>query len=66
MRKISIVVILLSFYFAVNACTSFLIKGASEEGANMISYNADSHVMYGELYHWAAAKYPEGAYVKRV
>jgi dipeptidase len=44
------------------ACTNFLItKGASADGSCMISYSADSHVLYGELYHWAAADYPEGA-----
>mgnify|MGYP003559026673 FL=1 len=27
----------------------------------MISYAADSHVLYGELYHYPAADYPEGS-----
>jgi len=27
----------------------------------MITYTADSYMMYGELYHFPAAKYPEGA-----
>jgi len=45
-----------------NACTNYLItKGASTDGSTMISYAADSHVLYGELYHWAAATWPEGA-----
>ena len=44
------------------ACTNFLItKGASTDGSTMISYAADSHVLYGELYHYPAADYPEGA-----
>ena len=44
------------------ACTNFLItKGASKDGSTMISYAADSHVLYGELYYWPAADYPEGA-----
>lgn len=43
------------------ACTNFLVtKGASADGSNMITYAADSHVLYGELYHWNAATYPEG------
>lgn len=43
------------------ACTNFLItKGASTDGSTMISYSADSHVLYGELYHWQAATWPEG------
>lgn len=44
------------------ACTNFLItKGASKDGSTMISYAADSHVLYGELYYIPAANYPEGA-----
>ena len=43
------------------ACTNYLItKGASTDGSTMISYAADSHILYGELYHWPAATYPEG------
>ena len=45
-----------------NACTNYLItKGASTDGSTMISFAADSHVLYGELYHWPAATWPEGA-----
>jgi dipeptidase len=44
------------------ACTNFLItKGASADGSCMISYSADSHTLFGELYHWPAATYPEGS-----
>ncbi len=51
-----------SFWMTSNACTNFLItKGASVDGSVMISYSADSHTLYGELYHWSAATYPEGA-----
>jgi len=47
------------------ACTNFLItKGASADGSTMITYAADSHVLYGELYHWPAADYPEGTMLK--
>ena len=45
-----------------NACTNFLItKGASVDGSTMISYAADSHVLYGELYYTPGQKYAEGA-----
>ena len=45
-----------------NACTNFLItKGASADGSCMISYAADSHVLYGELYHYPAADHEPGA-----
>jgi dipeptidase len=43
------------------ACTNFIVtKGASKDGSVMVSYSADSHTLYGELYHWAAATYPAG------
>jgi len=29
----------------------------------MITYAADSHVLYGELYHWPAAKWPAGSMI---
>lgn len=51
-------------YWQVNACTNFLItKGASADGSTMISYSADSHVLYGELYFWPAADYAEGSWL---
>ena len=44
------------------ACTNYIVtKGASADGSVMFSYAADSHVLYGELYHWPAAKWPEGS-----
>ena len=48
-----------------NACTNVLItKGASTDGSSMITYAADSHVLYGELYHYPAMTYPLGATVE--
>jgi dipeptidase len=44
------------------ACTNFLVtKGASKNGSTFITYAADSHTLYGELYFWTAASYPDGA-----
>ena len=44
------------------ACTGLLVgKKASTDGSVMISYAADSHTLYGELYRWPAAVWPEGA-----
>ena len=44
------------------ACTNYLItRGASVDGSTMISYAADAHVMYGELYHWPARNWPAGS-----
>ena len=50
------------FFSDTDACTNFLItKGASADGSVMISYNADSHLLYGELYYWPATDWPAGA-----
>ncbi len=47
---------------ASSACTNVLVtKNASEEGSTMITYAADSHVLYGELYFRPAENHPEGA-----
>lgn len=47
------------------ACTNYLVtKGASKDGSTMISYAADSHLLYGELYHWPAGEWPEGTMMK--
>ena len=44
------------------ACTNMLVgKKASVNGATMISYNADSHTLYGELYYTPAADHAPGA-----
>jgi len=65
MKKVfsAIVALVLVFSFGkANACTNFLItKGASTDGSCMISYAADSHVLYGELYHYPAKDWPAGA-----
>ena len=43
------------------ACTNFLVtKGASVDGSNFITYAADSHIRYGELYFTPAADWAEG------
>ena len=44
------------------ACTNFLFtKGATKDGSTMVAYAADSHTLYGELYHYPAADWPEGS-----
>lgn len=59
-------IFLLTFLIAEKsqACTNFLVtKGASKDGSTMITYSADSHVLYGELYFWPAMKYKPGTMV---
>lgn len=56
------------FLFGYNvdlmACTNYLVsKGASMDGSTMISYAADSHIRYGELYFRPATDWPAGSLV---
>jgi len=64
MKKLifSAVIFFVSAHFMqIFACTNFIVtKGASKDGSVMVSYSADSHTLYGELYHWPAATYPAG------
>ncbi|GET29269.1 dipeptidase [Prolixibacter sp. SD074] len=47
-----------------DACTNFLItKGATVDGSTMITYAADSHTLYGEMYFWPAADHKPGEMV---
>jgi dipeptidase len=49
---------------SVLACTNYLVsKGASADGSTLVSYAADSHVRYGELYWKPAANWPAGTMV---
>ena len=48
----------------ISACTGLLVgKKASVDGSVIISYAADSHTLYGELYHWPAKDWPAGSTV---
>ena len=64
-KTVFLLAISLAFAFSVNkvyACSNFLVtKGATVDGSSMISYSADSHTLFGELYYWPAATYPVGA-----
>jgi len=59
----TLLIALLVFIFGQSqACTNFLItKGASVDGSTFISYCADSHIRYGELYFTPAADWPAGS-----
>ena len=51
-------------FIKVSACTNFLLtRGATQDGSTMITYSADSHVLYGELYHWPAGTWPAGTMI---
>jgi len=63
--QITIILLTLSFLLLnlqTQACTNFLIsKGASADGSTMISYAADSHELYGDLYYIPAADHLPGS-----
>ena len=65
MKKLFLSALALAMFgisYPVFACSNFLVtRGASVDGSTFISYSADSHVLYGELYYWPAATHPEGA-----
>ena len=64
MKRLSILSALLVLLAAPDlseACTNILVsKGASIDGSVMVSYAADSHWLFGELYFRAAADHPFG------
>ena len=67
MRRLAKAILLLSAAFIAagtfesHACTNVIVtKGASIDGSNMISYAADSHQLYGELYFAPAGVWNSG------
>ena len=49
-------------YGAASACTNFIVtRGASTDGSVMVTYAADSHALYGALYHIPGGKHKSGA-----
>ena len=71
MRRLVKAIFVLTAAFAASnfdskACTNVIVtKGASIDGSIMVSYAADSHQLYGELYFAPAAVWNEGA-IRRV
>jgi len=67
MKKISALLLILLMSILLSeqvtiGCTNFLVtKGASVNGSTMITYSADSHQLYGELYFWPSKDYPQGS-----
>ena len=64
MRKILVLALALTAVSLgrADACTNVIItKGASTDGSCMVSYAADSHLLYGELYFHPAADWKPGS-----
>lgn len=61
-RSLLIVIPFLMASIVSLGCTNFLVtKGATVDGSTMITYAADSHTLYGELYYTPAADHPKGS-----
>lgn len=63
MKKISfcLAAAALFSYGVASACTNFIVtKGASTDGSAMVSYAADSHALYGALYHTPGGTFKAG------
>ncbi len=68
MKKLTLVALLFLLFNIVpsplQACTNYIVtKGASTDGSVMITYAADSHTLFGELYYQPAANHPKDAMV---
>ncbi len=62
--KIAAFFIIIISYQNLFPCTNLIVtKGASKDGSIHICYTADSFNLYGELYYFPAAKYPEGTWL---
>ena len=59
-KKAFVLLIFLSFNY-IYPCTNFIVtKGASVDGSTILTYTADSFTLYGELYFYPPAIYPNG------
>ena len=58
MKRTLLVFALLLLTITGFACTNLIVtRGASTDGSVMVTYAADSHIRYGTLVHYPAAKY---------
>jgi dipeptidase len=66
LRRAAVTAFLVSIFGSATllACTNILVtKGASKDGSTMITYAADSHTRYGQLYFLPAGDHPEGTFI---
>jgi dipeptidase len=58
----AVAMLMIASNHTTDACTNFLVsKGATVDGSTLITYAADSHVLYGEMYFTPAGVHPPGA-----
>ena len=62
---LSVLALVFMAEWRADACTNIIISsGASKDGSCLVSYAADSHSLYGELYFRPAADYAPGTMLK--
>ena len=70
MHKTHLTLLLAAFFalvpaFEGNTCTNVIVtKGASLDGSTLVTYAADSHYLFGELYYHPAADWKPGSLLK--
>lgn len=69
MRKITATLLTAIFIMALpvtgESCTNIIVtKGASKDGSVMVTYSADSHQLYGELYFRKGGSFAPGTMLK--
>ena len=70
MHKPHLTLVLTALFFLIpalegNTCTNVIItKGASKDGSTLVTYAADSHYLFGELYYHPAADWKPGSLLK--
>ncbi|MBR4088744.1 MAG: C69 family dipeptidase, partial [Bacteroidales bacterium] len=64
-KSLMVLAALLSSINISEACSNLIItRGATKDGSVMVTYSADSHVLYGELYFTPAGVFPKGSKLK--
>ena len=64
------IICLLSLLFLLSSenswsCTNFIAgRNATVDGSVIVTYSADSHTLYGELYRWPAAEWPDSSWLE--
>lgn len=64
-KTIFVLTLLMAAAISSWACSNVLVtKGASKDGSVMVTYSADSHQLYGALYHVPGGIWPKGSMLK--
>ena len=59
---LTLIIAALTWSHRADACTNVIVThGASSDGSAMVSYSADSHWLYGELYFLAGRRWKPGS-----